>query len=69
VWAYVGHADGRARYEAGRADGTTVVAAPYLRHVREGFRARGMLDAFERTTDPPDVPERELQRVDLPTRA
>ena len=39
----------RDRCGAGRADGTTVVAAPYHRHVREGFRARGMLDAFERT--------------------
>jgi gamma-glutamylcyclotransferase (GGCT)/AIG2-like uncharacterized protein YtfP len=66
VWAYVGRAESRRRCAAGRADGTTVVAAPYHRHVREGFRARGMLDAFERTTDPPDVPERELQRVDLP---
>ena len=66
VWAYAGRAESRDRCAAGRADGTTVVAAPYHRHVREGFRARGMLDAFERTTDPPDLPERELQRVDLP---
>ena len=66
VWAYAGRPESRRRCAAGRADGTTVVAAPYHRRVREGFRARGMLDAFERTTDPPDVPERELQRLDLP---
>jgi cation transport regulator ChaC len=66
VWAYAGRAESRRRCAAGRADGTTVIAAPYHRHVREGFRARGLLDAFERTTDPPDLPERELQRVDLP---
>ena len=69
VWAYVGRPEARRRYEAGRADGTTVVAGSYHRGVREGFRALGLLEAFERTTDPPEVPERELQRIDLPTRA
>jgi Gamma-glutamyl cyclotransferase, AIG2-like len=65
VWAYVGHAEARRRYEAGRTDGTAVVARQYLEGVRAGFATRGALAAFERTTDPPQVPVRELERLEV----
>jgi hypothetical protein len=65
VWAYVGHAEARRRYKAGRADGTAVVARQYLEGVRAGFATRGALAAFERTTDPPQVPVRELERLEV----
>jgi hypothetical protein len=61
LWAYVGTAEARARYEAG----PSVVSREYLELVRRGFAALGQLEQFERTTDPPEVPVRDLRRVDL----
>jgi hypothetical protein len=61
LWAYVGTAGARARYEAG----PSVVSREYLELVRTGFESLGDLDRFERTTDPPAVPVRNLRRVDL----
>jgi hypothetical protein len=68
VWAYVGQAQARERYEAGRAKGNAVVCEEYYRAVRGTF-ARfepAMLDEFDRTTDHLDVPRRALTRIDLP---
>ena len=66
VWAYVGTAEGRARYEAGRRDGTAVVSDEYYEGVRDGFARLGVLEEFERTTDALLVPRRALERIDLP---
>jgi cation transport regulator ChaC len=68
VWAYVGQAQARERYEAGRAKANAVVCEEYYRAVRGTF-ARfepAMLDEFDRTTDHLDVPRRALTRIDLP---
>ena len=51
VWAYVGSAAGRARYAAGRADGTAVVTEEYLARVPEA--------------EPPDLPVVPLLRRDV----
>jgi cation transport regulator ChaC len=51
VWAYVGSAAGRERYDAGRAAGTAVVAREYL--------------ALVPAAEPPDVPVRSLLRCDV----
>jgi hypothetical protein len=64
LWAYFGTGDARARYE----EGPSVVSRDYLGLVRSGFEALGELPAFDRTTDPPSVPVRDLRRVDLPSR-
>jgi gamma-glutamyl AIG2-like cyclotransferase len=50
VWAYVGSAAGRERFEAGCANGTTVVSADYLARV---------------PGDPPDLPVLALLRRDV----
>jgi hypothetical protein len=61
LWTYVGTAEARARYEAG----PSVVSRDYLELVRHGFAALGQLEQYERTTDPLEVPVRDLRRVDL----
>jgi cation transport regulator ChaC len=66
VWAYVGRAEARRRYERGRADGTAVISRQYLDGVRADFDAYGMLPEFERTTEPPDVPVLDLERIATP---
>ena len=67
VWAYTGRMEARDRYRRGAEDGSAVVSRPYLEHVRAGFAALGgeMLRDFDRSTDPPAVPLRDLRRVDL----
>lgn len=67
VWAYVGSAAGRRRYERGRAQGRTVVSREYLDGIRADFDARGpgTLDEFDATTDPLEVPVRRLVRRDV----
>ena len=65
VWAYVGSSAGRQRLATGRATGTAVVSAGYLDGVRQGFEALGLLDDFEATTDPLDLPVVPLLRRDV----
>jgi len=65
VYAFVGRPQGRERLSAGRAAGTAVVARHYLERVRAGFAAHGALAEFEATTEPLDLPLRELRRIDL----
>ena len=62
VWAYVGTAAGRRRYEQGRAEHRAVVSRAYHDQVLGGFDSfgAGMREEFERTTAPPEVPLREL---------
>jgi hypothetical protein len=62
VWAYGGSAAGRQRLAAGRARGTAVVSQGYLEDVKQGFEALGLLDDFEATTDPLDLPVVPLHR-------
>jgi hypothetical protein len=68
VWAYVGSAAGRARFDAARSRGLAVVDRAYLELVRTAFAALGdrALRRFDESTDPPGVPLRALRRVDLP---
>jgi hypothetical protein len=65
VWAYVGRAAARRRYAIGRTDGSAVVSARYLEKVRADFEAFGMLAEFDRTTEPPEVPVVELERIEV----
>jgi hypothetical protein len=68
VWAYLGLDASRARFERARERGRAVVSRAYHDAVRAGFAALGpeALDEFDRTTDPPDVPLRDLVAVPLP---
>jgi hypothetical protein len=59
VLAYVGRDEARERFSRGRAFGRACVARRYF----EAVRSLG--DEFERTTDPLDVPVRDLIRVDV----
>jgi gamma-glutamylcyclotransferase (GGCT)/AIG2-like uncharacterized protein YtfP len=70
VWAYVGSAGGRRRYETGRGAGTAVVSGPYLQGVRDDFGSFGadMAAEFEATTERPDVPVVPLKRIAVPDR-
>ncbi len=61
VWVYLGRPEAVARHEAG----PSVVHAEYHDAVRAAFAARGELDRFDATTDPPDVPLRSLRRIEL----
>jgi cation transport regulator ChaC len=67
VWGYVGTADARRRYQAGREAGTAVVSAPYVHDVRDYFASFGTawLEEFDATTEELAVPVRELRRVSL----
>lgn len=68
VWAYVGTADARERFETGRAAGTSVVSAAYERKVRQDFGTFGAdwLELFDATTDERAVPLRRLRRIEIP---
>ena len=68
VCAYIGLPASRERYETARAAGRAVVGRAYHDAVRAGFAALGpdALAAFDRTTDPPQVPLRDLESVPLP---
>jgi cation transport regulator ChaC len=70
VWAYVGRSEAEARFERGREQDSAVVSRQYVQRVRKGFAELGaeMLDAFDATTDSPDIPERDLERRDVPVR-
>jgi cation transport regulator ChaC len=66
VFAYLGRCAARARFERGHRSGRAVVSRAYLENVRAGFAARGMLDEFDRTTDPLDLPAHELRQIPVP---
>ena len=68
VWAYVGTPAARRRLARGVAAGTAVVSREYLDAVRAGLHSNdpGVLEEFEATTDPLDLPVRELRRIDVP---
>jgi gamma-glutamylcyclotransferase (GGCT)/AIG2-like uncharacterized protein YtfP len=68
VWAYVGSADGRDRFDAGAVEDNVVVAQSYLTAVTAGFHALGTAeyDAFLASTDLDGIPVVDLERVDLP---
>jgi len=62
----LGKPEAEARFREGRATDRAVIRTSYRRLVHEAFRQRGgtWWDEYRATTDPPDVPERELVRVD-----
>jgi cation transport regulator ChaC len=68
VWAYVGTAAARQRYETGRAADAAVVSAAYERKVRQDFATFGpdWMEQFDATTDERTVPLRHLRRIEIP---
>ena len=66
VWAYIATDAGRARRDAGLADGTLVVGREYLERVERGFAELGALERFRATTDEPPCPLADLRLVPLP---
>src|SRR5687767_4290065 len=61
LWAYSGLPEARERYARAVAEGSAVVARAYLKTVRAGLAAAGL--AFDTE---PEVPVRDLVRVDVP---
>ncbi len=66
VYVYLGRCAARARFERGRRSGRAVVSRAYVDNVRAGFAAVGMLDEFDRTTEPLELPARELRQIPVP---
>jgi hypothetical protein len=66
VWAYLGSAGGRARFDAARRSGGAVVSSDYLELVRAGIGALGAeeLDEFERISGLESLEVWDLQRVE-----
>lgn len=64
----VGRPEAVERFREGRQAGRAVVRTGYRRQVHAAFRSRGgaWWKEFRRTTDPPGIPERDLERVELP---
>ena len=67
TWAYVGSAAGRERFARGAAEARCVVAADYLRVVRDGCSVLGEreYDRAVASLDPGALPVHPLRRVDL----
>ena len=63
----LGRPEARARFAEGRKSGRAVVRPSYRQIVHGAFRnrGRGWWREYRATTDPPDVPERALERVEL----
>ena len=68
VWVYRGTAKGRARLAAGRATGTALIAAGYLRAVEAAFGLLGEAEAgrCRPSLAPAGITVAELTRHDLP---
>jgi cation transport regulator ChaC len=60
VFAYLGLPEARARLASARSAGTAVIARGYLEAVEAGAAAAGEV------LDPPDLPVRDLTRVEVP---
>lgn len=65
VWAYVGSAAGRARFEAGAAAGTAVIQRAYHDNVITAYTQIDARAHFLATTRPHNLPLRDLTRVNL----
>lgn len=67
IWAYVGSAGARRRYETGLAESRALVSREYCDGVRQGFAAMGpeAVSEFEATTDAPACPVEDLSRIEL----
>lgn len=67
VWLYVGSPEARRRYDEGVELGTAVVDRRYYCQVEQQFRRLGPTAHAEylASTDQPQCPVRELQRIDL----
>jgi len=68
VWAYLGSAPARRRFDAGRRSGTAVVSRDYLELVRAGIAALGPgeLEEFERSSGLERLDVWDLERVENP---
>lgn len=64
----LGRPEAEKRFLEGRQIGRAVVRSHYRRivHAAFGSRGEGWREEYEATTDPPEIPERELERVELP---
>ena len=67
VWAYLGTAAARERYESARSAQRAVIAREYYDAVLSAFARLGTEAAaeFAASTDAPDCPIRELERIDM----
>lgn len=67
IWTYLGTADAERRFSTGMETGRAVIGREYIDGVRDGFRGAGeqALAEFEATTEPPQCPVLELERIDL----
>lgn len=68
VWAYIARDEGIARYEEGVRNNTAVIHRQYISAIENAFRAGGdaAFAAYCDSTDAPEVPIRDLKRIDLP---
>lgn len=68
VLTSLGRPEAEERFRRGRRAGRAVVRAHYRQQVHDAFGSRGgsWWEEFRRTTDPPGIPERALERVELP---
>ena len=66
VWAYVGTHTARERLAHALREHRAVIQRDYLDAVEAGFAARGALDAFRTSTEPPPCPVEALRRIELP---
>ncbi|MDX6705993.1 MAG: hypothetical protein QOI48_1839 [Solirubrobacteraceae bacterium] len=66
VWAYLGSAGGRARFDAGRRSGSAVVSSDYLELVRAAIGALGAgeLEEFERSSGLESLAIWDLERIE-----
>lgn len=67
IWAYVGTHDAEERYREGVRLGRAVISREYVEGIREDFRSvsETALEEFDASTDPPECPIMDLERVDL----
>jgi cation transport regulator ChaC len=67
IWTYIGTGDAEDRYNEGVREGRAVVSREYLEGVRNSFRRvseQALLD-FDASTDAPECPVVDLERIDL----
>lgn len=67
VWTYIATDEGLARYEMGARDGTAVIDEEYITKIESAFCSRGekFYEQYVESTDPPRVPRKCLERIDL----
>ena len=68
LFTSLGRPEAEERFRQGRRARRAVVRADYRRQVHDAFGRRGRTwwEEFRETTDPPEIPELALERVELP---